>query len=159
MHGAAHLGVDERALGDDALDADHAADEARDEGARRDVVGAEAAIKADGELVEVLRVVGVHGGDELLERALKAAELLERVLDHAARSLRLLATQVVDVDDEAVTVLGDHVLDLAAVEALVLVVVQKVQVLALNLSQTNLIARIHRLIVDVDLLSLSLYSV
>ncbi len=120
VDGADHLRVDQRALGHDALHANHFADEVGDEGARRHVVGAEAAVEADRELFEVLRVGGVQGGDELFEGALEAAELLERVLDHALGALRLLASHVVYVDDEAVTVLGDHVLHLAAIEPLVL---------------------------------------
>jgi len=41
------------------------------------VVGAEAAVEADGELFEVLGVCGVDGGYELFEGTLKAAQLFK----------------------------------------------------------------------------------
>lgn len=51
---------DELTLGDDALYTDHAAQQSGGQGTRGDVLGAEAALQADEELLVLLGIGGVH---------------------------------------------------------------------------------------------------
>lgn len=81
VHLQAALQVNEtwRTFGDDALHAHHGAQQAGREGTRRDVFAPEAALQSDEELLELLGVSGVDGGNQILQRALERQELLERV--------------------------------------------------------------------------------
>ena len=69
VDGLDDLGVDERGLGDDALDADHVADEPGGKTTRRHVLPAEGTLEADVKGF-VLGVNGVGGGHHLLQRPL-----------------------------------------------------------------------------------------
>lgn len=66
-------------FGDDALHTHHAAQQAGGQGARGDVLGAEASLQADVELLVLLGVCGVHRGHQVLQSPLERQQLLEGI--------------------------------------------------------------------------------
>lgn len=72
-------------LSDDSLHAHHAAEQARGQGPGGDVLGAEAALQADVELVVLFGVGGVHVGHQVLEGALEGQQLHEGIVHQSDR--------------------------------------------------------------------------
>lgn len=72
-------------LGDDALNAHHAAQQTGGQGSGGDMLGAKAALQAYVELLILLGVGGVHGGDQVLQSPLERQQLLEGVVHQSGR--------------------------------------------------------------------------
>lgn len=72
-------------LGDDALDTHHAAKQARGQGSGSDVLGAEAALQANVELVVLFGVGGVHVGHQVLQGPLERQQLHEGIVHQSGK--------------------------------------------------------------------------
>lgn len=73
------IGTAKLTLCDDALHTHHAAQQAGGQGAWGDVLGAEAPLQADEELLVLLGVGAVHRSHQVLQSPLERQQLLERV--------------------------------------------------------------------------------
>lgn len=80
-------------LGDDALNAHHAAQQAWGEGSGSDVLGAEAALEADVELVVLLGVGGVHRGHQVLQGVLKRQQLRKGIVHQSNNDKKTVCSQ------------------------------------------------------------------
>lgn len=71
-------------FGHDALHADDAAEETGCQRPRRHVLGAEAALQPDVEVLVLLGVGGINGGDKILQGTLEGDQLLKGVVQEPA---------------------------------------------------------------------------
>lgn len=101
----------------------------------------EAALEADEELFMVVR--RVDGVDVFFQRVLKSEHFFGCVLLQRLDPVGLLFSQIVQIDKDAEPFGFDHIPHTAMVDALVLIVVQEVEVFPLDLLQMLVHISVH----------------